>query len=290
MRLHVLGRGGGCPGPGGGCAGYLVEAAEGWLMLDCGPGTLGRLQGLCGLEELDAVVLSHLHADHCLDLVPLAYGLMMRCRTRDPDRRLKRVPLFVPPDGRAALAALSGALGHRTWRFAAVPEAAPVYGAFLELVNGPAADPDWLFALLPTTEYGFGDRLNEAGLGIRFVAVEHGPPTAAIRLDGPDGSLAYSGDTAPCPGLVEIARGADLLLCEATTAADAPGPYPGHLSPTDAGRVAREARVVQLVLTHLSPWGDEGWTLAQAEREFAGMIRLAREGDAIEVRPADDRR
>ncbi|HYZ02811.1 MAG TPA: MBL fold metallo-hydrolase [Candidatus Binatia bacterium] len=275
MRLSILGAGGGFPGPGGACAGYLVEVGNRRLLLDCGPGTVGRLLERCGIEDLDGVVLTHLHADHFLDLFSLAYALLAGCCTAAS--RWRQVPVHVPGGGRAQLAEVSRALGHPAWTFPR-REGPAAYERFRA-----AAEPDFLFALLPCHEYAPGHDLVASGVRVRTAAVEHGLPAAAIRLESAGASLVYSGDTRPCPALAALAAGADLLLCEATVRPGEVGFHEFHMTAADAGQLARDAGVGRLVLTHLVPWADRVEVVEEAGRCFRGPIATAREGDVLTI-------
>lgn len=285
MRVHVLGVAAGCPGSIGACPGYLIESGDHRILVDCGPGVLGPLQRICDIDQLGSIILSHAHADHLLDLVPLAYGLMMRCQTSDADRSVKRVPVFLPKGARATLAAVSSALGHRHWQFAPSERSGPAHRQFLELL---AAEPDFLLALLPVTEYLCDASWSDRGIEVTAFPARHGPPAASLRFETPDATFVYSGDTAFTTTLIEAARGADIFLCEATLTPDDLGIDIGHLRPSEAGRIARDADAGELVLTHRWPWADaalNAWMIAEAAREFDGPVRLARVGDVLAVGP-----
>ena len=280
MKIHVLGRYAGCPGPGGSCSGYLVEVGSQRILLDCGPGVLGRLQTVCTLEELDAIVLSHLHADHCLDLIPLSYGLMARCQTHTRDRKLKYVPLYVPAGTRATLKAVSQSLGHEEFRFDPKDGAAPVYDEFRQM---HLSQDDFLFSLLPCVEYRRNGSLTLGDVRLQMREMKHNVPTSGIRIEHEQAVFVYSADTALCPQLVTLAQGAHTFLCEATTTPDDADFYAFHMSAYEAGLVAQEAQVQRLLLTHISPWVDETLVFSEARRAFTGILQLAHEHECIIV-------
>lgn len=280
MKVHVLGRYCGCPGPSGSCSGYLIEAGDQRILLDCGPGILGRLQTLCSFEELDAVVLTHLHADHCLDIVPLSYGLMARCQTQRTDRSLKYIPLYIPQGTRQVLVMLSEALGHLDFRFPPLEHAASIYQDFVQLLAG---QDDFLFSLLPCVEYDRNGSIMIGDIRVSMLEMKHNVPTSGIRIEHENAVFAYSADTAICPQLVTLAQHADIFLCEATTTPDDADFYSFHMSAYEAGLVAKEAQVKQLVLTHISPWVEETVVIEEARREFNGTLHLAHEDDCIDV-------
>ena len=220
------------------------------VVIDMGPGVLGALQRHAVPEDA-TILLSHLHADHCLDVPSL---LVLR-RYGPRSGGAGQVPL-VGPSGTAyrigvasaeepgAVDDLSDTFEVSTWDVA--PE--------LELKN----DDD------------------EVGLYVRAGRVDHPPESYGLRLTSADGRvLAYSGDTAYCESVVELSSGADVLLCEASWTHQEGRPPGIHMSGTEAGMVARRAGVGQLVLTHIPPWTDPEEMRAEAATEFAGEILLA---------------
>lgn len=278
MRVYVLGRGGGCPSPGGAGPGFLVEIGGSRVLLDCGSGVAGRLLDVCPLDALDAVVLSHLHADHVLDVVTLAYGLLARAQVGDGTVQPKRIPLYLPRDETATLAGISAAYGHPTWRLVDIPDASPAYRS---LVADLAAQPDLVLALLPPVEYNLDGAFVVGDCHVTTRAMRHGAPTAAMRVEADGATVVYSADTGPTPALAELAQGADLFICEAMAAASGPRFFDAHLTPAEAGAAAKDAHVGALVLTHLSPFADEAAIIAEAAAAFGGPVWAAHEGDLL---------
>jgi ribonuclease BN (tRNA processing enzyme) len=234
VLLRIIGSSPAWPNPGGANAGYLVESNGARLLLDCGPGVLSRLRR-DDLLPVDAVVVSHLHLDHWGDLVPWAW-LNLRAGPGS------RPALWLQPDGAAELAAFGARFGHRRM--------------FEEAFELRAFAPREPFAA--------------AGFGLEPLAVEHfGLPAFGFRVRSGGATLAYSGDTAPCPALAELARGADLFLCEATLASGDEDSRPrGHLSADEALAVGAE----RIVLTH-----------RPSELPLPEGIARAVEGDTIEI-------
>jgi ribonuclease BN (tRNA processing enzyme) len=219
--------------------------------------------------QLSAVIVSHLHLDHCYDLLPLGKSLLARA-LRYPRQGeapqawadIGAVPLHVPAGAAAVLGRLAGLFPVTT---------APVLDRAFDLA-------------FDVREYAPGTRFTVADMTVSLHALRHGAPNCGIRIESGDGCLAYTGDTGVCPGLLPLAAGADLFLAEATLSETDHGPH-GHLSAADAARAAREAGARALVLTHF-PSAEPGWLLQrrdEAAREFAGDIHLARPGAAFEI-------
>lgn len=254
MKLTVLGCAGTFPGPDSGCSSYLIEHDGFRLMLDCGYGAVGALQRHGGLLDLDAVVLSHLHADHCIDLVGYGYARHYHPRGMPP-----ALPVYGP---RGTAARIRAALG----------------GGSL----------DWLDSVYDWRLLGAGS-LEIGPYTLTAVRMAHPVECYGLRLEAGGACLAYSADTGPCAALTELARGADLFLCEASYHDGGDHPPALHLTGREAGLHATAAGVGTLLLTHLVSWDDrangEAGTLAEAAAAFAGDVALARAGISYPVRP-----
>lgn len=216
MRLTVVGCSPAWPNPGGAQSGYLVEADGDRLLLDCGPGVLSRLRLAESWPLVDAIVLSHLHLDHSGDLWGWLWGLL-----GGPGRGVAGPQLWLPPGTRSEL------------------ESAAPAGAFARA-----------FTL---REYEENKPFPVAGFSLSARRVPHYDVAAfALRVERNGQVLAYSGDSAPSDALVEVARDADLFLCEATLAEPEVGELAGHLTVAEAQDTARRANARRLVLTHRS--------------------------------------
>ncbi len=248
MRLTVLGCSGTYPCPDSPCSGYLVEHDGYRLVLDLGNGALGELQRHVDLLAVDAVWISHLHADHCLDLLPYSYA--------------------------------------RRYHPGGVPPALPVHGPgglerrIREAYETPPSDG--LDAVFDFVEAGPGTtRLGPFTVTTR--QVEHPVEAHAVRLEAGGRNLVYSGDTAPSAALVELARDCDVLLCEASWPST-PAPPPGiHLTGAQAGEHAALAGARRLLLTHLMPSTDPSAQLAEARARYAGPAELVARGASYDV-------
>lgn len=258
VRLTVIGCSGSFPGPDSPASCYLVEAEGFRLLIDMGSGALTALQRHVGLDQIDAVCVSHLHSDHCLDLCGYAVA-----RTIQPGGPRPPVPVYAP--GLAELR-LRRALAADPALDVCEPgpgRGEPIAGAlrFITITQG-------------VTEIG--------PLRVTTELMNHPVQTFGFRIEHAGRSLAYSADTGPTEALAGLARDADVLLCEASFAEPAAGepalPENRHLTARQAARHATRAGAGQLVLTHLVPWNDSGRTLDEASQEFAGPVSLAFSG------------
>lgn len=252
MRLTVIGCSGSYPGPESPASCYLLEADQegrSWrLVVDLGSGALGTLQRYVDPLSLDAVLLSHLHPDHYFDIS----GLYVLWRYHPAGPR-ERIPVYGP----AGVAR----------------QAARAYG--LPLEPGMSAEFDF-------REYDDAP-IHLGPFVVRVARVVHPVPAYGMRIDAGGRSLVYSGDTGPCDALVELAKGTDLLLAEASFVESADNPADLHLTGAEAGRAAYDAGAGRLVLTHIPPWHDREVALAEARSTYSGPIELAATGVTYDV-------
>lgn len=267
MRLIVLGCSGSGPGPDGPASGYLVRAGDAHIVLDLGNGTFGALQRHVDPWRLDAVAFSHLHSDHCADFSALV--VHRRYHPFPPfDATGRRLPVLAPAEAPLRFA-----------RQYAPSEA--------EFAGTDLSDAFEFRAITDGTVVDLGDIGGVGGLTVRAGRVDHVCEAYALRVEHAGRALVYSGDTGPCAGLVELARGADVLLCEATwphvTSVWAEPPTGLHLSARQAGEHAGAAGVGRLLLTHVPVWADGDALLAEAEAAFHGPVELVAPGAEYEV-------
>jgi ribonuclease BN (tRNA processing enzyme) len=225
-----------------------VEADGFRLLLDLGNGALGALQRHVGLYDVDAICLSHLHSDHCLDMC--AYWV---ARYYAPGGPRPRIPVY-GPDGTAERLARASGLDPK-------PGLTTVFD-FVSLHPG---------------------RRQIGPFAVTVDHVEHPVETFGFRIEHAGRVLAYSGDTGESAALVVLAKSADVLLCEASFL-DRPGLPTGlHLTGREAGEHATRAGVGHLVLTHLVPGNDQDRTLAEAVGAFSGAVSLASSGLVLDL-------
>jgi ribonuclease BN (tRNA processing enzyme) len=246
MRLTVLGACGAWPEAGQACSGYLIEHDGFRLIADLGYATVPRLLELTPAAAVDAVVISHGHPDHCADLSPL---LRARVMGDDPAPPL---PVYAPAGALDAVLALDR--------------------------------PGMLASGLALHALDIGGRFTAGPFTAETRLLPHWLPNAGLRLTAGGVTLAYTGDSGPGPQVVELARGADLLLAEATNVDEVPADVRGYLSSArDAAREAAAAGAGRLLLTHLWPGTDHAEARAAAAAEYDGDVGVARAGLALDL-------
>ena len=264
MRLTVLGKSPSWQDVGGACSGYLLQEGDTSLLMDCGNGVFAKMRQFVEYVDVDAVVLSHLHADHFLDIVPFSYALTYAPRQQpvpvdrwpgiDPPVRPR---LICPPGGREVFRRVVGAWGNEDL----------VENAFL------------------LEEYAADSALEVGPLRISFSPVPHFIDTHAISVESSRGAgrLAYGADSRPSSDLVEFARDADLFLVEATLPRPERTGIRGHLTPEEAGAHAREAGASRVVLTHISDELDHEDARRRASEAFGAPVEVAAEGAVYDI-------
>jgi ribonuclease BN (tRNA processing enzyme) len=248
MRLTVVGCAGSFPGPASAASCYLLEADGFRLVVELGNGALGPLQKHAGLFNVDAVCLSHLHADHCVDLY--SYSI---ARTYSPWGPQPPIPVYGPAGTRERIGLIHG------------PD-----GDDLELMER------FGFETLTPGSFSIGP------FEVTTVPMNHPVETYGFRFSFAGRSIAYTGDTGETPELLRLARDCDVFLCEAAFL-DGPGLPPDlHLTARQAGGYATGAGAGHLVLTHLQPWNDPDKALTEAESAFSGDLTIAAPGLLID--------
>lgn len=260
MQVTVIGASGGMPRPGNPSSGYLVRTRSTVVLLDCGPGVATALGAHMDPEELGAVVITHMHVDHCHDLLVLGKQLVS-ATSGDA-----RVLLLVPTGATATLR-----------RHAAL------YPIGADGDHDPRMDRVF-DDVYDVREYQPGDQVDIEKASLHLVAMRHRLPTCGVRVLEDGQAVAYTGDTGMTDAVVDLARGVDVLLCESTLAEPETGTNPhGHLSADQAGVLAARAQVARLVLTHLTA---DGAPRADALRRaaaaaFSGPIDVAVPGMTV---------
>jgi ribonuclease BN (tRNA processing enzyme) len=249
MRLTVVGCSGSYAGPESPASCYLVEAADPSvggrtyrLLVDLGSGAFGTLHRFIDPTSIDAVLFSHLHPDHYFDIS----GLYVVWKYH-PGGPRPRIPVWGPPG-----------VGSQSAR---------AYG-----LGRTGMDEEFEFG-----EYD-GQPVRLGPFTVHTTKVAHPVPTYGMRIEAGGRVLAYSGDTGPCQALLDLAKGADLLLSEAAFVEGGDNPRDLHLTGRQAGQAAAEAGAAALVLTHIPPWYDKQLALAEARQVYDGPVELAATG------------
>jgi ribonuclease BN (tRNA processing enzyme) len=226
-----------------------VRFGDDSLWIDAGNGTFAELQRHVHLEELSAVWISHLHADHFGDM-PIAYyayafgGVKRtrRLRVAGPTGWAQRISSFVSGDR--------------------IHTMSDVFDVF---------------------ELGVDDLRSIGEISIRSQRLQHNIESYGLRIEAAGLSIVYSGDTGPCQEFVEFAKGGDLLLCEVGVDELLDEERTYHCAPEDAGEIASEARVQRLMLTHLSRTLEPEQALRRAGRFFTGPISVATPDSTVTI-------
>ncbi|WDL95776.1 MBL fold metallo-hydrolase [Alicyclobacillus sp. ALC3] len=245
LTVTVMGYWGTYPGPGEATTGFLVEHGDTKILLDCGSGVLAQLMHSCEVKDLSAVVVTHHHHDHVADLGVLTYAVLL---SRLMKTRTQKLPVYMPHPG---------------------PDMKQSLGAE-PLIDLHVVDEHATVAI--------GDVL------VRFARTQHPVYCLAVRMEADGKVFVFSADSAldpestgaGRPDLPDLARGADLFVCEASMYAgqevDARGA--GHMTAPQAGLLGRAAGVRRLALTHYPHYGDHRDLKAQAEMTYGGPVEL----------------
>jgi ribonuclease BN (tRNA processing enzyme) len=248
LQVTVLGKSPAWEDAAGACSGYLIRHEGYTLLLDCGNGVFAKLRSEIDYASVDAVVLTHLHADHFFDLVPYSFALGHGVRSAPACPQLHG-----PPGAGACFASVGGALGDRSL----------IAGAFALHEYDPAA------------------ALMLGPLQLRFCEVPHFVLTHAIRISAPGsgaGEVTFGADCRPNAALPAFAAGTDLMFVEATLREPEPSGSLGHLTAREAGEHGRAAAARRLVLTHFSDELDPVRVRADGSAGYGGEVELAAEG------------
>jgi ribonuclease BN (tRNA processing enzyme) len=264
VRITVLGKSPSWQDAAGACSGYLVQEGDFTLVLDCGNGVFSKLRRLVDYVDVNAVLITHLHADHFLDLVPFSYALTYAPRQQPVavggwpgTDHPARPDLFVPGGAAKVFRRIVGCWGNEDL----------IDNAFdlreFAGVDGRAQHPD---------------ELSAGPFHIRLCEVPHYVTTYAVELTTDTSRFTFSADCKPNDELVRFAQDTDLLMIEATLPRPERTGIRGHLTPSEAGEHGKLAHAQRLVLTHFSDEMDPEWARLEAAARYGGPVELAREG------------
>lgn len=252
MKLTIVGCAGSFPGPDSAASSYLLEADhEGrtWrLVIDLGNGALGQLQRYCDPRDVDGFALSHLHPDHCIDMA--SWAVLSKYH---PQGAYDEVPVYSP----------EGALDYLGWAGGPGGERGDTGVRFVEWESAPVHELG-PFRIVPAR-------------------VDHPVPAYGMRIEVGDHVLAYSGDSGPVDTLVDLAREADLFLCEASFVESAENPPHLHLTGAEAGSIAVAAGAKHLLVTHIPAWTDRAEVESDLATTWSGGYDLVGPGETYEL-------
>ncbi|HVE75371.1 MAG TPA: MBL fold metallo-hydrolase [Actinomycetota bacterium] len=252
LQVVVLGASGTFPVPDLAASGFLIQAGDTNVWLDAGTGTFANLQRHIAKHDITAVILSHTHLDHFLDIYPLYYAL----RYAEDSRGATGLEVFGPDGTREAVCALI--------REAENPE-------------------DCFDGYLSFRKLSPGGQENIGGVDFSFANTIHPTETLAVRAQIDGRVLGYTADTGPDPNLATFFSKADCLIAEASTLTKIESLAEVHMSAEEAGRLAAEAEAGKLVLTHVTPGLDPQESVRIAAKEFSGEILVARDNLVVEI-------
>ena len=263
MRLTVLGKSPSWQDADGACSGYLLEEDGTAVLIDCGNGVFSKLRRYRDYTRVDAVLISHLHADHFLDLVPYSYAL-----TYAPRQQPVPVDRWPGTDNPAKP------------RLVAPPGA----GKTFRQVVGAWGNDDLIEGAFRIEEYAQDSKPEVGPFRFAFHAVPHFKETYAICVQSDaSGRLVFGADSGPTEGLAAFAREADLMIVEATLPRPERTGQRGHLTPREAGEHGKAAGAKRLVLTHISDELDALWAAKEAADGFGGPVEIAESGAVYQV-------
>jgi len=249
LSLRVVGSSSSIPRPNRACSCYLLQTPATSIALDFGTGALAKIQETLSYGALDAVVITHMHADHFLDVIPLRYALKYGIPNRD-----RRTPLWLPPNGERILRSMGNALA----RDSAV---------------------DFFDEVFDVREYDPKTAVTIGDFTLTFAPAIHYIEAYAIRAQYGATSVAYSADTAPSDAVARLASACSLFICEATLGLETEeGPDRGHLNAYEAGQLAHTAGAQRLLITHYGAECIPAELEAAAAETFVGPCNVADDG------------
>ncbi len=249
MQLDVLGCSGTYPAPDRPASGYLISHLSTHILCDAGFGVLGELLRRIEPDELDAVVLSHRHPDHCADFMALHHALAYG------PYEVTGLPVY----------AASG-----------------IADRIAEFLG--AGEGHVLFRTFDFHEVGEDNHVSVGPVELRFGVTAHSVPTVATRFEAGGRTLVYSADTGPGGGFPALCEGASVVLAEASIPGErGDGQFAHHLTASEAGEIAAATGAETLILTHLRPSLDHQLSAAAARAAFAGKVAIASPGDVYQI-------
>ncbi|MFC4322288.1 MBL fold metallo-hydrolase [Litchfieldia salsa] len=243
MKVTVVGYWGGYPGVNEATSGYLFEHEGFRLLVDCGSGVLAQLQNYIEISELDAVIISHYHHDHIADIGPLQYARLI---SNYLNKSSNNLPIYGHEEDLVAFSKLT----------------------YKNITSSEAYIPEQVLHIGP--------------FAITFMKTKHPAICYAMRIVAGEHTIVFTGDSSYVEGFIPFSVNADLLICECNLYGDQEGAEMGHMNSIEAGKIAEEAKVKNLLLTHLPHYGNHEILQHEAASIFNGNLFLARQGFIFE--------
>lgn len=244
MKLTTIGSWGGYPKANEASSGYILEHNDFQLLVDCGSSVLSKMQNILQPENLDAVILSHYHPDHIADIGVLQHARLIQGFL---GKKMDTLPIYAHAFDQQEFAKLT----------------------YKNITKGVAYNPE--------------QTVNIGPFQVRFLLTNHPVPCFAMRFEVEGKVLVYTADTSFKEEFIPFSKDSDVLLCECNFYSHQDGKGAGHMNSFDAGTLATDANVKQLVLTHLPHYGNLSELVAEASEKFAGPISLAEHGQVINL-------
>ncbi|WP_053956515.1 MBL fold metallo-hydrolase [Inediibacterium massiliense] len=243
MKITVIGYWGAYPQKNEATSSYLLQTEQANILIDCGSGALSKLQNYIALEKLDAVVLSHYHADHIADVYPLQYGIRI---LTDLGKRKDPLPIY-------------GHLEDDKYSTLTYEKYVKGYPIGVEI------------------------SLKIKDITFHFQKNVHPGTCFCIKIEKDNKKVVYTADTGWYDELVSFSQDADMILCEASLYNENYGLIPGHMTAKEAGKLGHMCNTKKLVLTHLPHFGKHENLLKEAKEEFKGEVELANTGSIFNL-------
>lgn len=242
MKVHVVGSSGTFPGPGRPTAGFVIEQGSTRVLCDIGFGTFMSIP--VNPDLITGVVVSHVHPDHCADLLAAYHAWTWR-----PEPRVG-VPLYAPQS---------------------------VWDSFTGFID---KEPE-CFEFTPVKG---GDKVEIDDVSVEFVEMDHPVPTVGSLWAANNRRMFYTADTGPEGDWRSLADDVNVMLSEASVLGEPEDKvFSQHLTASEAGAIARQVGARSLVLTHIPPYLDQSEAVAQAESTFGKAVGLAVPGASFDV-------
>lgn len=238
LQVTIIGHWGGYPAPDGATSCYLVEKDDFSLVIDMGSGALSKLQTYRSVANIDAVILSHYHADHIADVGVLQHARLVHTYLQDD---VEILPIY----GHGENIDYFNTLTHK-------------------FTSGVIYNPNKTLEVGPFT--------------ISFLRTKHSVPCFGMRITDGEHTFVYTADTAYQEEWIPFAERADMLLVDCNFYADQDGEEAGHMTSAEGAYIAQQAYVKELILSHLPQYGHHEQLITEAKQNFTGTVHLAEEG------------